>query len=207
MSKNKEQEEKMAQDLLAWEVMAESQNKRKLSDKLYPSDELVTMREGNNSEFLANLSEKEKTEYQEKLNNLEKHYAEEVAKRVKSDVKKVLSMQDTKEQDAEAVKKQEAEHKQAAQNLAETLQKLATTLKTRDTDKNHITLSDLKTLEGEEFHKDILKNRSFIDKMRRKFLGIEERLSKSETNKVLTCYNTVLERYGVGPKSNNERAR
>lgn len=60
MSKNKEQEEKMAQDLLAWEVMVESQNKRKLSDKLYPSDELVTMREGNNSEFLGNLSEKKK---------------------------------------------------------------------------------------------------------------------------------------------------
>lgn len=193
MSKNKEQEEKMAQDLLAWEVMVESQNKRKLSDKLYPSDELVTMREGNNSEFLGNLSEKEKAEYKEKLNNLEKHYAEELSKRVKSDIEKVLSMQDKKQQEAEAIKKQEAEHQKAVQNLVETL-------KTRNADKNHITLSDLKTLKnGEEIHKHIIKNRSPIDQMRRKFLGIEERLSKSETNKVLNIY-------GVGTQSKNERA-
>lgn len=186
MSKNKEQEEKMAQDLLAWEIMVESQNKRKLSDKLYPSDELLTMREGNNSKFLGNLSEKEKTDYKEKLNNLEKHYAEELAKRVKSDVEKVLSMQNKKEQ-------QEAEHQKAAQNLVETL-------KTRETNKNHITLSDLKTLKnGEEIHKNIIENRNPIDQMRRKFLGIEERLSKSETNK-------VLNHYSVGSKSKNERA-
>lgn len=102
-------------------------------------------------------------------------------------------MQDKKQQEAEAIKKQEAEHQKAVQNLAETL-------KTRNADKNHITLSDLKTLKnGEEIHKSILKNRSNIDKMRRNLLGIEERLSKSETKR-------VLKHYGVGTQSKNERA-
>lgn len=60
---------------------------------------------------------------------------------------------------------------------------------TRDKDKNHLTLDDLeKCKDAEDLYKHIIKNRGLADKMRRKLLGIDKRLSKAETNLIMSTY-------------------
>lgn len=74
-------------------------------------------------------------------------------------------------------------------------EKLKKEISEREKDKNHLTLEDLKKLysaeEAKELHTQTLKKRSWVNQVRRKFLKIEQRLSKKETQQLLSSYITA----------------